>query len=52
MWLLLVASEYFIFYEFYVLICYHRALQYKNEDINIAIPGVSDYEEEDSNEEN
>ena len=32
-----------------MLICYHRALQYKDESINIAISDVSDYEEEDSN---
>ena len=50
MWSLPAASEYStFFYKFHVLICYHRALQYKNEGINIAIPGASDHEEEDSN---
>ena len=34
-----------------MLICYHRALQYKDEGINIAIPGASDHEEKNSNRE-
>ena len=50
MWLLLAASKYFtFFYEFHVLICYHKALQYKNKGINIAIPDASDHEKKDSN---
>ena len=32
-----------------MLICYHKALQYKNKGINIAISDASDHKKKDSN---